>query len=86
MSGTPPNSHHTRQKPMPDGCERIKTDHDKHRELLGTIGNTEGANETRQEDWHEFYYDVKSDAAADEEDIFTKAREVLSSSEAQTFA
>ncbi|MEN3793264.1 hemerythrin domain-containing protein [Fulvimarina sp. MAC3] len=57
---------------MPDIYERIKTDHDKHRELLATIGDTEGASDKRQKAWHEFYYDVKSHAAAEEETFYSK--------------
>lgn len=57
---------------MPDIYERIKTDHDKHRKLLATIGDTEGASDTRQKAWHEFYYDVKSHAAAEEETFYSK--------------
>ena len=57
---------------MPDIYTAIKSDHDAHRELLETIANTSGASETRQKAWDDFYNDVKSHAAAEEETFYSK--------------
>ncbi len=57
---------------MPDIYTAIKSDHDDHRALLERIGKTEGASEERKEAWREFYYEVKSHAAAEEETFYSK--------------
>ncbi|PTX57054.1 hemerythrin HHE cation binding domain-containing protein [Litoreibacter ponti] len=57
---------------MPDIYTAIKADHDDHRALLETIANTSGASETRQKAWDDFYNDVKSHAAAEEETFYSK--------------
>lgn len=57
---------------MTDIYEVIKADHDRHRELLETIGDTTGASETRKSAWDEFYHDVKAHAAAEEETFYSK--------------
>ncbi|MGR3572264.1 hemerythrin domain-containing protein [Brevirhabdus sp.] len=50
----------------------IKDDHDRHRVLLDRIADTSGASEARQSAWTEFYYEVKSHAAAEEETFYSK--------------
>lgn len=57
---------------MPDIYSAIKSDHDRHRELLDRIGDTSGASEDRKAAWREFYCDVKSHAAAEEETFYSK--------------
>ena len=57
---------------MPDIYTAIKDDHDEHRALLDRIGKTEGDSEERREAWNQFYYDVKSHAAAEEETFYSK--------------
>lgn len=50
----------------------IKDDHDRHRVLLDRIADTSGASDERKTAWTEFYYDVKSHAAAEEETFYSK--------------
>ncbi|MEQ6250624.1 hemerythrin domain-containing protein [Sulfitobacter sp. HNIBRBA3233] len=57
---------------MPSIYDAIKADHDNHRKLLDTIADTSGDSEKRQESWTEFYRDVKSHAAAEEETFYSK--------------
>ncbi|SLN74199.1 hemerythrin domain-containing protein [Roseisalinus antarcticus] len=57
---------------MPDIYEAIKADHQQHRDLLDRIRDTQGASEDRQAAWSEFYYEVKSHAAAEEETFYSK--------------
>lgn len=52
--------------------ETIKADHEHHRDLLERIADTEGDSDKRREAWEEFYYDVKSHAAAEEETFYSK--------------
>jgi hemerythrin superfamily protein len=55
--------------------ERIRKDHDRHRQLLEAIADTSGDSEARQKAWKDFYYDVKSHAAAEEETLYSKLME-----------
>ena len=57
---------------MTDIYTAIKSDHDRHRELLEQIGDTSGASDARKTAWDEFYHDVKSHAAAEEETFYSK--------------
>ncbi len=57
---------------MPDIFEIIKGDHDKHRDLLERIADTSGDTKDRNIAWQNFYYDVKSHAAAEEETFYSK--------------
>lgn len=57
---------------MPDIYSAIKSDHDRHRELLDRIEDTSGASEAREKAWKEFYCDVKSHGAAEEETFYSK--------------
>ncbi|CUH74707.1 hemerythrin domain-containing protein [Tropicibacter naphthalenivorans] len=57
---------------MTDIYSAIKADHDHHRDLLARIKDTSGASEDRKEAWAEFYHDVKSHAAAEEETFYSK--------------
>ncbi|ETX29735.1 hemerythrin domain-containing protein [Roseivivax isoporae] len=52
--------------------DAIRADHARHRELLATIADTEGASEARKDAWSEFFRDVKSHAAAEEETFYSK--------------
>ena len=57
---------------MPSIYEAIKADHDRHRNLLETISETSGDSQKRREAWDEFYHEVKSHAAAEEETFYSK--------------
>jgi hemerythrin superfamily protein len=57
---------------MPSIYDAIKKDHDRHRDLLATIAETEGDSPERREAWNEFYRDVKSHSAAEEETFYSK--------------
>lgn len=57
---------------MPSIYDAIKTDHDAHRDLLNKIADTSGDSKTRQLSWNDFYHDVKSHAAAEEETFYSK--------------
>ncbi|MGY3668757.1 hemerythrin domain-containing protein [Marinovum sp. KMM 9989] len=57
---------------MSDIYSTLKADHDRHRELLETIENTEGASGERKAAWKEFYQDVKAHGAAEEETFYSK--------------
>ncbi|GHD99084.1 Hemerythrin [Defluviimonas sp. 20V17] len=60
---------------MPDIYAEITADHDKHRELMARIADTEGASADRKAAWETFYYDIKSHAAAEEETFYSKLME-----------
>ncbi|MBW3097899.1 hemerythrin domain-containing protein [Pseudohoeflea coraliihabitans] len=55
--------------------EAIKSDHEDHRDLLEKLNATEGGSDERRELWQQFYYDVKSHAAAEEETFYAKLME-----------
>lgn len=55
--------------------EKIKQDHDVHKQLLADLVETQGDSEERRELWEKFYYDVKSHAAAEEETFYSKLME-----------
>ncbi|KNG93894.1 hemerythrin domain-containing protein [Pseudaestuariivita atlantica] len=57
---------------MADIYTAIKNDHDTHRDLMERIAETSGASDARKEAWKEFYEDVKSHAAAEEETFYSK--------------
>ncbi|WP_300376466.1 hemerythrin domain-containing protein [Henriciella sp.] len=52
--------------------ETLKKDHDRHRKLLATIADTQGASDERKKAWDDFYYDVSAHAAAEEETFYSK--------------
>ena len=52
--------------------EAIEKDHAHHRDLLNRLAETSGDSEERRSLWNEFYYDVKSHAAAEEETFYSK--------------
>lgn len=52
--------------------DAIRADHDNHRTLLNRIEDTSGDGSERQAAWKEFYEDVKSHAAAEEETFYSK--------------
>ena len=51
--------------------QAIQDDHQDHRKLLDTIADTSGDSEKRRKAWNDFYYDVKSHAAAEEETFYS---------------
>lgn len=51
--------------------ERLKQDHDKHRDLLDRIEATEGKTEEREELFTNFTKEVKSHAAAEEQALYS---------------
>ncbi|MBF9035502.1 hemerythrin domain-containing protein [Rhodobacterales bacterium HKCCE2091] len=57
---------------MPSIYDAIKSDHDRHRALMDTIAGTSGDTSERRDAWEEFYRDVKSHAAAEEETFYSK--------------
>ncbi|MGI3168822.1 hemerythrin domain-containing protein [Pseudooceanicola sp. C21-150M6] len=52
--------------------DAIEKDHARHRELLDTIAGTEGDSPERRKAWDEFYRDIKSHSAAEEETFYSK--------------
>jgi len=57
---------------MPSIYAAIKSDHDRHRDLMDTIADTSGDSDRRNTAWSEFYHDVKAHAAAEEETFYSK--------------
>ena len=57
---------------MPSIYDAIRADHDNHRALLNRIEDTTGDSDDRKSAWKEFYEDVKSHAAAEEETFYSK--------------
>lgn len=57
---------------MPSIYDAIMRDHEKHRDLLDTIANTEGDSPDRRKAWKEFYYEIKSHSAAEEEEFYSE--------------
>ncbi len=57
---------------MPAIYDAIREDHDRHRALLRRLADTSGDEAARREAWDEFYYEVKSHAAAEEETFYSK--------------
>ena len=56
---------------MPTIYEKLKSDHDKHRDLLAKLAETAGDSEERRTLWKTFYYDVGAHAAAEEEAFYS---------------
>lgn len=56
---------------MPTIYEKLKSDHDKHRDLLAKLAETEGDSPERRKLWKVFYYDVGAHAAAEEEAFYS---------------
>ena len=52
--------------------QRIKEDHDRHRELLDKIANTQGDSEERRELFTELTKELKGHAAAEEESLYAE--------------
>ncbi|MCL3881291.1 hemerythrin domain-containing protein [Marivita sp. GX14005] len=57
---------------MPTIYDAIKKDHDEHRELLSTIADSSREKSERKKAWEQFYRDVKTHAAAEEETFYSK--------------
>lgn len=66
---------------MPTIYEKLKSDHDKHRDLLAKLAETEGDSEKRRELWKTFYYDVSAHAAAEEVSFYSQ---LISDSDGQS--
>ena len=56
---------------MPTIYEKLKSDHDKHRDLLAKLAETEGDSDERRELWKTFYYDLSAHAAAEEVSFYS---------------
>ena len=52
--------------------DAIKADHDVHRQLLHELTETHGDSARRRDLWNQFYYEVKSHAAAEEETFYSR--------------
>lgn len=57
---------------MPTIYDALKTDHDKHRDLLTKLAATQGDSGERRKLWQTFYYDVGAHAAAEELAFYSK--------------
>lgn len=66
---------------MPTIYEKLKSDHDRHRDLLAKLAETEGDSEDRRQLWKSFYYDVGAHAAAEEETFYS---ELIADSDGQS--
>lgn len=55
---------------MSDIYEAIRADHEHHRDLLDRLAKSKPGSEDRRAAWKDFYYDVKSHAAAEEETFY----------------
>ena len=55
--------------------DRLKSDHDTHRELLANLAETSGDSSDRRKLWRTFYYDVGAHAAAEEEACYAPLME-----------
>lgn len=66
---------------MPTIYEKLKSDHDKHRDLLTKLAKTEGDSDERRALWKTFYYDVSAHAAAEEVTFYS---ELISDSDGQS--
>ncbi len=57
---------------MPSIYDAIKADHRNHRALLEQIADCDADAAARRRAWENFYYDVKSHAAAEEETFYSR--------------
>lgn len=57
---------------MPSIYDAITADHERHRTLLDKIAETEGDSSERRDAWGEFYRDIKSHSAAEEEEFYSE--------------
>ncbi|MEE4350281.1 MAG: hemerythrin domain-containing protein [Pacificimonas sp.] len=57
---------------MADIFKLLKTDHDKHRELLKKISATSGDSEERRELFNQFKYEVQAHANAEEQSLYAE--------------
>ena len=57
---------------MPSIYDAIVKDHERHRDLLDRVAQTEGDSKDRRDAWDAFYRDVKSHSAAEEETFYSK--------------
>lgn len=55
--------------------DRLKSDHDRHRQLLSQLVETSGDSEARRELWETFFYEVGAHAAAEEEAFYAPLME-----------
>ena len=57
---------------MADIYTEIKADHEVHRKLLEIIAGTSGDSAERRKAWNTFFHEVKSHAAAEEANCYSK--------------
>ena len=55
--------------------DRLKSDHDRHRQLLSQLVETCGDSEARRKLWETFFYEVGAHAAAEEEAFYAPLME-----------
>jgi hemerythrin superfamily protein len=55
--------------------DRLKSDHDRQRDLLASIASTSGDSAERRKLWKTFYYDIGAHAAAEEEAFYAPLME-----------
>ncbi|MEX1250445.1 MAG: hemerythrin domain-containing protein [Hyphomonas sp.] len=65
---------------MPTIYQTLRTDHDRHRDLLSKLARTQGDSADRRKLWQTFYFDVSAHAAAEELSFYSK---LISESEGQ---
>jgi hypothetical protein len=66
---------------MPTIYDALKSDHDKHRDLLKKLAATQGDSGERRKLWKTFYYDAGAHAAAEELAFYSK---LIAESEGQS--
>lgn len=55
--------------------ERLKSDHDRQRDMLASLAETSGDSAERRKLWKTFYYDIGAHAAAEEEAFYAPLME-----------
>ncbi len=60
---------------MPDIFDKLKQDHDRHREMLDKIADTEGDSTERQESFDAFAKEVTAHANAEEQSLYAEMLE-----------
>ncbi|KCZ59638.1 hemerythrin domain-containing protein [Hyphomonas chukchiensis] len=55
--------------------DRLKSDHDRQRDMLASLAETSGDSDERRKLWKTFYYDIGAHAAAEEEAFYAPLME-----------
>ena len=55
--------------------DRLKSDHDRQRDMLASLAHTSGDSDERRKLWKAFYYDIGAHAAAEEEAFYAPLME-----------